>query len=59
LQQTLELDQPLATAYYLKEELRQLRKQKNKKKATAVLENWISLAKAARIKILAQLANSL
>lgn len=59
LQQALELNQPLATAYYLKEELRQLWNQINKKKATAVLTNWIAQAKAAGIKILTQLASSM
>jgi len=59
LQQALELNQPLATAYYLKEELRQLWNQKSKMKAAAVLSNWIAQAKAAGIKMLSQLANSL
>jgi transposase len=59
LQQALKLNQPLATAYYLKEELRQLWNQINKKKATAVLTNWIAQANAAGIKILTQLATSM
>jgi len=59
LQEALNLNQPLATAYYMKEELRQLWNQTTKKKARKVLSSWIARAKASKIKILLQLANSL
>ena len=59
LMEALELNQPLATAYYMKEDLRQLWKQPNKKAATDFLDGWIRRARGSDVRILKQLANTL
>ena len=59
LMEALELNQPLATAYYMKEDLRQLWKQPNKKAATGFLDGWIRRARGSDVRILKQLANTL
>ena len=59
LREALELNQPLATAYYMKEDLRQFWKQTNKMTATAFLESWIRRASGSDVRILKQLANTL
>jgi transposase len=56
LQEALRLNAPLATAYYLKEDLRQVWSQPNKRTARRVLRDWIARARAAGIRILSQLA---
>lgn len=51
LQEALEANEPLAKAYYLKEELRQIWDQPNKAAAAVYLEQWINtpwLQKLAR-----------
>ena len=55
----LELNKPLATAYYMKEDLRQLWTQKNKEKAETFLIDWIARARASEIKMLSNMASSL
>jgi len=59
LQEALALNQPLATAYYLKEDLRQLWSYPNKRKAKAFLKDWVARARASGIKMLAKFANTL
>ena len=59
LEQALKVNKPLATAYYLKEDLRQLWNQENKDKARAHLENWIAKAQASGVKILMKFAKTL
>ena len=59
LQQALELNQPLATAYYMKEDLRCLWWQKNQKDADIFLDDWIARAKSSEIKMLEKFANTL
>jgi transposase len=59
LEAALELNRPLATAYYLKEDLRQLWAQKNKTTARAFLNDWLKRARASEIKQLEAMANSL
>jgi transposase len=56
LQEALRLNAPLATAYYLKEDLRQVWSQPNKRTARRVLRDWIARARASGIRILIQLA---
>jgi transposase len=56
LQEALQLNAPLATAYYLKEDLRQVWSQPNKRTARRVLRDWIARARASGIRILIQLA---
>jgi transposase len=59
LEAALELNRPLATAYYLKEDLRQLWSQKNKTTARAFLNDWAKRARASGIKQLEDMAGSL
>lgn len=59
LEQALLLNSSLSTAYYLKEDLRQLWFQKNKKQATAYLNDWIARAKSSGIKMLLTFSETL
>lgn len=59
LQQALDLNQPLATAYYLKEDLRQLWFQENKPAAKKFLADWIARAQASGIPMLIKFAHTL
>jgi transposase len=59
LREALELNAPLATAYYLKEDLRQLWMQANKRAARRVLRDWIARARASGIRMLIQFAATL
>lgn len=59
LDAALELNAPLAAAYYLKEDLRQLWSQPAKESATLFLEGWIERARATGIRQLVQMSNTL
>ena len=59
LEEALRLNQPLATAYYLKEDLRQLWEQPDKDAATAFLQDWIARAQSSGIGILIKIAKTL
>lgn len=59
LSEALKLNEPLATAYYLKEDLRQFWKQKNKKSAKAHILHWIAMAESTNIPMLIKLAKTL
>jgi transposase len=59
LEEALRLNQPLATVYYLKEDLRQIWEQPDKATATRVLEDWIRRAEASCIKVLQKFAATL
>ncbi len=59
LQEALTLNQPLATAYYLKEDLRQLWSQKTKAAARKFLDRWVRRAESCGIHILQQFAKTL
>lgn len=59
LERALALNKPLATAYYLKEDLRQLWEQENRADAKRFLDDWLARARAARMEILYQLAQTL
>jgi transposase len=59
LEEALKLNRPLATAYYLKEELRQFWSQDDKEKAEAFLNDWIARAQATKIKALTSFAKTL
>ena len=59
LEEALALNQSLAAAYYLKEDLRQFWEQPGKRFATAFFDGWIKRAEASGIKILKQLAKTL
>ena len=59
LQKALKLNKPLATAYYMKEELRQLWQQESKNKAKKMLKNWIQKARSTGIGMLLKFAKTL
>ena len=59
LEQALRLNEPLAIAYYLKEDLRQIWSQPNKRTARRVLRDWLARARASGIRILIQFAATL
>ena len=59
LQEALQLNAPLATAYYLKEDLRQLWSQPDKRTARRVLRDWLARARASGIRMLEQFADTL
>jgi transposase len=59
LKEALALNQSLAVAYYLKEDLREFWEQPGKKFGTLFLDGWIKRAEASGIKILQQMAKTL
>jgi len=59
LSKALELNQPLATAYYLKEDLRLFWKQDNKAEAKKHLLHWIAKAESTKIPMLKKFAKTL
>ena len=59
LQEALLLNQPLATAYYLKEDLRQLWEQEDYAQADRFLDDWIARAQCSGIRMLQQFAVTL
>jgi len=56
LEDALRLNKPLAIAYYLKEGLRQIWSQPNKRTARRVWRAWLARARASGVRILMQLA---
>jgi transposase len=59
LMEALRLNEPLAIAYYLKEDLRQIWMQPNKRTARRVLRDWLARARASKIRMLVQFADTL
>jgi transposase len=59
LAEALRLNQPLATAYYLKEDLRQIWEQPDKATARRVLDDWRRRAAASGIAMLRKFAGTL
>jgi len=59
LEEALALNKSLATAYYLKDDLRLFWEQPGKRFATAFLNDWIKRAEASGIKMLKQMAKTL
>jgi transposase len=59
LKEALALNEPLAVAYYLKEDLRQFWEQPGKTFATVFLNGWIKRAESSGIKILQDMAKTL
>jgi len=59
LQAALQLNAPLAVAYYLKEDLRQIWTQPNKRTARRVLRDWLARARASGVPMLSQFADTL
>ncbi len=59
LNEALQLNEPLATAYYLKEDLRQLWQQPTQRAAERFLNDWCSRARASGIRFLQTFAKTL
>lgn len=59
LHEALKLNEPLACAYYMKEELRTLWTQKSKADAGRLLKSWIERAEQSGIQMLRKFANTL
>jgi transposase len=59
LERALALNRPLAIAYYLKDDLRQIWEQADKATARRVLHDWIARARASGIRMLQQFALTL
>lgn len=59
LQEALRINVPLATAYYLKEDLRQIWSQPDKATAGRVLRDWMARARASGVRMLIQFADTI
>jgi transposase len=59
LQEALRLNEPLATAYYLKEELQEVWEQDDEESAQALLMDWIVYAESTGIRMLQDFAKTL
>jgi transposase len=59
LEEALRMNQPLYTAYYLKEDLREVWNQSTKKQADKVLDEWIRKASSSEIPMLKTMAKTL
>lgn len=59
LEEALALNKPLATAYYLKEDLRQLWEQPDRDQAERFLDDWISRAHSSGVRMLQEFAQTL
>jgi transposase len=59
LEEALALNKPLATAYYLKEDLRRFWEQPGKRFATTFLDGWLRRAEGSGIKMLQQMAKTM
>lgn len=59
LERALSLNEPLAIAYYMKEDLRQIWMQGSKAMARLFLEDWLARARVSGIRMLEQFADTL
>jgi len=59
LQEALDLNQPLAIAYYMKDDLRRIWQQECKESAQFLLNDWIKRAMASGVGMLKRFANTL
>jgi len=59
LEDALALNKPLATAYYMKEDLRQLWEQDDRAEGERFLDDWLARARRSKVGILYQLAQTL
>ena len=58
LEEALRLNQPLATAYYMKEEFRHFWDQENLAEATRFLDDWCRRAEASMLSVLKKMAST-
>jgi transposase len=59
LQEALRLNEPLAKAYYLKEELNEIWEQDDERSAESLMMEWIAYAESSGIRMLQQFARTL
>jgi transposase len=59
LEKALAINEPLAVAYYMKEDLRQIWEQESKFQARLFLEEWVEMADSSGIRMLEKFANTL
>lgn len=59
LHDALRINQPLATVYYMKDDLRQFWQQPGKRTATCFLDDWIARAEASGVRMLVKFAGTL
>ena len=59
LEEALRVNKPLATAYYLKEDLRHFWEQPDKATAAAFLQDWIARAEVSGVRMLKDFAKTL
>ena len=59
LEDALTLNKPLATAYYMKEDLRQLWEQEDRAEGERFLDDWLARARRSKVEILYQMAQTL
>ena len=59
LEKALALNKPLATAYYMKEDLRQIWDQRDRQSAEVFLDDWIARARRSGIRMLMNFAETL
>jgi transposase len=59
LREALKLNEPLAMAYYMKEDLRRVWEQPNKRAARRILKTWIQRAEGSGIRMLIKFAHTL
>jgi transposase len=59
LEAALKLNKPLATAYYMKEDLRQIWDQRDRREAEVFLDDWIARARRSGIGMLMNFAETL
>jgi transposase len=59
LEEALRLNEPLATAYYMKEDLRQIWSQPDQQTAAAILDGWIKTAMNSGLAPLVKMGNTL
>ncbi|WP_020472450.1 transposase, partial [Zavarzinella formosa] len=58
LEEALRINQPLATAYYMKEEFRHFWEQGSPKDAARFLDDWCRRAEASKLSVLQKMASS-
>ena len=59
LQEALRLNVPLATAYYMKDDLRRIWEQPNKREAQRVLTAWVKRSETSGIRMLIQMGHTM
>lgn len=59
LESALKINEPLAKAYYMKEELRQIWSQPSKEEASEVIDSWMMLARETKNPLLIKFGNTL